>query len=160
MAVSRQRRSLLCRRAPRTLPSPARAQWLNLPSPSLCSVAPQSKRTSVTLLNDYIVLGALGKGAYGSVKLCYSMQDDNLYALKVLHRTQLKRQMLGPRRAPSGGGDALEMLRWGECTGRAGILCSRGSVCEAVCGGCRLCTSPAPNKARSPAALLPSWVQA
>ena len=36
----------------------------------------------MTLLNDYIVLGALGKGTYGSVKLCYSMQDDNLYALK------------------------------------------------------------------------------
>lgn len=25
----------------------------------------QSKRTSVTLLNDYVVLGSLGKGAYG-----------------------------------------------------------------------------------------------
>jgi hypothetical protein len=73
----------------------------------------------VTLLNDYIVLGALGKGAYGSVKLCYSMQDDNLYALKVLQRTQLKRQMLGPRRAAGGGGDALEMLRW-DGSGRRG----------------------------------------
>lgn len=37
----------------------------------------------MTLLNDYIVLGSLGKGAYGSVKLCYSMLDDSLYALKV-----------------------------------------------------------------------------
>lgn len=37
----------------------------------------------MTLLNDYIVLGSLGKGAYGSVKLCYSMLDDALYALKV-----------------------------------------------------------------------------
>lgn len=43
----------------------------------------QSKQASVTLLNDYIVLGSLGKGAYGSVKLCYSMLDDSLYALKV-----------------------------------------------------------------------------
>lgn len=43
----------------------------------------QSKQASVTLLNDYIVLGGLGKGAYGSVKLCYSMLDDSLYALKV-----------------------------------------------------------------------------
>lgn len=44
---------------------------------------PQGKQASVTLLNDYIVLGSLGKGAYGSVKLCYSMLDDSLYALKV-----------------------------------------------------------------------------
>ena len=42
----------------------------------------------MTLLNDYVVLGSLGKGAYGSVKLCYSMQDDNLYALKVGGCTQ------------------------------------------------------------------------
>ena len=47
------------------------------------TVLPQSKQASVTLLNDYIVLGSLGKGAYGSVKLCYSMLDDSLYALKV-----------------------------------------------------------------------------
>ena len=59
---------------------------------------PQSKQTSVTLLNDYIVLGGLGKGTYGSVKLCYSMQDDNLYALKVLQKAQLKRHTLGPRK--------------------------------------------------------------
>lgn len=44
---------------------------------------PQGKSSCVTLLNDYIVLGALGKGAYGSVKLCYNMNDDALYALKV-----------------------------------------------------------------------------
>ena len=56
-----------------------RAHRPSLPA-SACTL--QSKRSSVTLLNDYIVLGSLGKGAYGSVKLCYSMQDDSLYALK------------------------------------------------------------------------------
>ncbi|KAL4443668.1 hypothetical protein ABPG75_011405 [Micractinium tetrahymenae] len=64
----------------------------------------ESKRTSVTLLNDYVVLGSLGKGAYGSVKLCFSMSDNSLYALKVLQRAQLKRQMLGKSRGGGGGG--------------------------------------------------------
>jgi serine/threonine protein kinase len=74
----------------------------------LLLASPQSKDTSVTLLNDYIVLGSLGKGAYGSVKLCYSMHDDGLYALKVLQKAQLKRQ-LGMR-----GDSAVDMLRWAD----------------------------------------------
>ena len=76
--------------APRRRPGSALTALLTgacLPTcpPSLPALSAQGKGkgNSVTLLNDYVVLGSLGKGAYGSVKLCYSMQDDNLYALKV-----------------------------------------------------------------------------
>lgn len=74
----------------------------------------QGKATSVTLLNDYIVLGSLGKGTYGSVKLCYNMLDDALYALKVGFIS-----VVGGVGAPDGGES--------EDLGGRGCRCSQGS---------------------------------
>lgn len=60
----------------------------------------------MTLLNDYIVLGGLGKGTYGSVKLCYNMLDDALYALKVRSGGKLAGAQLAARRTGGGVGCA------------------------------------------------------
>lgn len=70
------------RRSKRTMSLSAHRRRLPTRLPAH-SAQGKGRGSSVTLLNDYVVLDSLGKGAYGSVKLCYSMQDDNLYALKV-----------------------------------------------------------------------------
>ena len=62
----------------------------------------QSKHDSVTMLNDYVVLGSLGRGSYGRVKLCYHMGDECLYALKV--RCRVCVWVGGPAPPPGGGG--------------------------------------------------------
>lgn len=81
------------------------------------SPALQSKRTSVTLLNDYVVLGSLGKGAYGGrpppcLVLCAARRQ-GAGAHRVLQLAP------GPAVAPSGcsPGTCSPMLthRWGTC---------------------------------------------
>jgi len=43
-----------------------------------------------TFLNDYIVVSTLGRGAFGKVKLCLNVQDNALYAVKVVESSTLK----------------------------------------------------------------------
>ena len=43
-----------------------------------------------TFLNDYIVVSTLGRGAFGKVKLCLNVQDNALYAVKVVEASTLK----------------------------------------------------------------------
>jgi serine/threonine protein kinase len=39
-----------------------------------------------TFLNSYVVVGRLGQGTYGRVKLCLNVADDCLYAVKVVDK--------------------------------------------------------------------------
>ena len=39
-----------------------------------------------TFLNNYIVVDNLGRGSFGKVKLCLSVEDDSLYAVKVVDK--------------------------------------------------------------------------
>jgi serine/threonine protein kinase len=43
-----------------------------------------------TFLNDYIVVDALGHGSFGKVKLCLNVNDDGLYAVKVVDKRLIK----------------------------------------------------------------------
>jgi len=43
-----------------------------------------------TFLNNYIVVDTLGRGSFGKVKLCLSIEDDSLYAVKVVDKRLIK----------------------------------------------------------------------
>eukprot|EP00760_Papus_ankaliazontas_P025687 PhM_4_TR2848/c0_g1_i1/m.36907 len=43
------------------------------------------------LLNEYAVLGELGRGAYGKVKLAINTRTENTVAIKILHRGRLQK---------------------------------------------------------------------
>ncbi|KDD74002.1 protein kinase, partial [Helicosporidium sp. ATCC 50920] len=65
-----------------------------------------------TFLNQYTVLDTLGRGSFGKVKRCLNTADDELYAVKIVSRRQLK----ASHRGGSGMGgasssDALSTLR-------------------------------------------------
>jgi len=44
--------------------------------------------TNRTIVNDYILLNSLGKGAYGEVKLCKKKKSDELFAMKAINKTR------------------------------------------------------------------------
>ena len=39
-------------------------------------------------VNDYIVLSRIGKGAHGEVHLCKHKKSNELYAVKIMHRSR------------------------------------------------------------------------
>jgi hypothetical protein len=41
--------------------------------------------TNRTVVNDYILLNSLGKGAYGEVKLCKEKKSNQLFAMKAIN---------------------------------------------------------------------------
>ena len=43
-----------------------------------------------TFLNNYIVVDTLGRGSFGKVKLCLSIENDSLYAVKVVDKRLIK----------------------------------------------------------------------
>lgn len=45
----------------------------------------------MTFVNQYIIVGTLGQGAFGKVKLVLNTQDMNLYAVKLLSKGSLLR---------------------------------------------------------------------
>lgn len=52
----------------------------------------------MTFVNQYIIVGTLGQGAFGKVKLVLNSQDMNLYAVKLLSKGSLMRhQRMRPR---------------------------------------------------------------
>ena len=51
-------------------------------------------------MNQYIIVGTLGQGAFGKVKLVLNSQDMNLYAVKLLSKGSLMRhERMRPRSA-------------------------------------------------------------
>ena len=51
-------------------------------------------------MNQYIIVGTLGQGAFGKVKLVLNTADMNLYAVKLLSKGSLMRnQRMRPRTA-------------------------------------------------------------
>ncbi|CAM9777451.1 unnamed protein product [Lampetra fluviatilis] len=73
----------------------------------------QSHRVSVTdlqdciQLNQYKVLGEIGKGSYGVVRLAYNQEDNVHYAMKVMSKKRLVKQAGFPRRPPPRGRAAV-----------------------------------------------------
>ena len=54
----------------------------------------------ITFVNQYIIVGTLGQGAFGKVKLVLNSSDMNLYAVKLLSKGSLMRhQRMRPRTA-------------------------------------------------------------
>jgi len=43
------------------------------------------------MLNQYMVMKTLGKGSFGTVRLCFNLNDKKLYAIKTLNKKQLTR---------------------------------------------------------------------
>ncbi|KAF0736599.1 hypothetical protein AaE_008991 [Aphanomyces astaci] len=44
-----------------------------------------------TVVNKYVIKGELGKGSFGTVKLCANEEDGQLYAVKIMHKTFVQR---------------------------------------------------------------------
>ncbi|ETW09048.1 CAMKK/CAMKK-META protein kinase [Aphanomyces invadans] len=44
-----------------------------------------------TVVNKYVIKGELGKGSFGTVKLCANEEDGLLYAVKIMHKTFVQR---------------------------------------------------------------------
>ncbi|XP_032809466.2 calcium/calmodulin-dependent protein kinase kinase 1-like isoform X1 [Petromyzon marinus] len=82
------------------------------PSRPGCRRTVQSHRVSITdlqdciQLNQYKVLGEIGKGSYGVVRLAYNQEDNVHYAMKVMSKKRLVKQAGFPRRPPPRGGAA------------------------------------------------------
>ena len=47
------------------------------------------------IVNNYILLDALGAGSYGEVRLCKDRQTDNLYAVKIFSKDMLRKKKGG-----------------------------------------------------------------
>ena len=45
-------------------------------------------------VNQYLIIKQLGSGSFGRVKLCLNLDDNCLYALKVVSKKKLKRHLL------------------------------------------------------------------
>ncbi|KAG1654803.1 hypothetical protein FOA52_009176 [Chlamydomonas sp. UWO 241] len=54
--------------------------------------------TGATLLNQYVIVKTLGKGSFGKVKLCLNTMDGRMYAVKMVNRAFLLRQLQRPGR--------------------------------------------------------------
>lgn len=54
---------------------------------SLCPPPPDSWHglQGNVFVNEYLIIKDLGRGAHGSVKLCFNTVDGQLYAMKVRH---------------------------------------------------------------------------
>lgn len=50
------------------------------------------------LVNQYCVMRTIGVGAYGKVKLVLNLEDNQLYAMKILIKSQLKRKRIGMKK--------------------------------------------------------------
>lgn len=53
--------------------------------------------TGATCINQYVVVKTLGRGSFGKVKLCLNTVDGELYAIKMVNKTYLLRQLQKPR---------------------------------------------------------------
>jgi len=51
-----------------------------------------------TFVNQYLIIKDLGKGSFGKVKLCLNVDDNCLYALKVVSKKQMRRRVFAGRR--------------------------------------------------------------
>lgn len=64
--------------------------------------------TKKQLNNEYVILGTIGKGSFGKVKLALSRVNSNFYALKVIHKKDmLKKLGLFLQRGREGSGSQL-----------------------------------------------------
>lgn len=71
-----------------------------LMNPTLTQPSQPSCLQGITFVNQYIIVGTLGQGAFGKVKLVLNSQDMNLYAVKLLSKGSLMRhQRMRPRTA-------------------------------------------------------------
>ena len=52
-----------------------------------------------TFVNQYLIIKDLGTGSFGRVKLCLNVDDNCLYALKVVSKKQLRRRLLAGKRS-------------------------------------------------------------
>ncbi|GAX78183.1 hypothetical protein CEUSTIGMA_g5625.t1 [Chlamydomonas eustigma] len=53
----------------------------------------QDHQTGATFLNQYVVVKTLGRGNFGKVKLCLNMLDERLYAVKMINKAFVLRQL-------------------------------------------------------------------
>ena len=44
-------------------------------------------------LNQYKLMGLVGQGSYGIVKLAYNVDDDKNYAMKILSKKKLQKKV-------------------------------------------------------------------
>ena len=70
-----------------------------------------ARRQGCTFVNQYVVVQALGQGAYARVKLALHTGDQRLYALKLIRRRRPRASLpnlagAGGARDPHAGGDA------------------------------------------------------
>eukprot|EP00736_Rhodelphis_marinus_P008900 Rmarinus@m.15529 len=67
--------------------------------------------SDMTGVNQFTILKGLGQGAYGEVKLARSSKDNQLYAIKCIHRSKLKVRRLGRRGSVSTQPSPLENVK-------------------------------------------------
>ncbi|KAJ9518570.1 hypothetical protein QJQ45_018618 [Haematococcus lacustris] len=54
--------------------------------------------TGATHINQYVVVKTLGRGSFGKVKLCLNTIDGNLYAVKMVNRSFILKQLQKPQK--------------------------------------------------------------
>lgn len=63
-----------------------------------------------TFVNQYLIIKDLGRGSFGKVKLCLNVDDNCLYALKVVSKKQMRRRLLAGKRGRTNTADE-DLLR-------------------------------------------------
>ncbi|MEW5308811.1 MAG: hypothetical protein WDW38_000742 [Sanguina aurantia] len=70
--------------------------------------------SGATIINQYVVVKALGQGSFGKVKLCLNTLDGNMYAIKMINQALIIRQLQRPT-----------VLRKADRRGAAGLMQAR-----------------------------------
>ena len=58
------------------------------------------------MINQYVLLETLGVGSYGKVKKCRDSKNQELYAMKIIRRSKVKRKVFDDTK--SGIGDVVD----------------------------------------------------
>lgn len=99
----------------------------------------------MTFVNQYIIVGTLGQGAFGKVKLVLNTEDMNLYAVKLLSKGSLLRhQRMRTRTASDFQAEAQRRLTIIRLLHHPNIICPfeiigqqhsllQGHVCRVIC---------------------------
>ena len=66
----------------------------------------KSVQSRVKKINQYILLETLGIGSYGKVKKCRDSKTQELYAMKIIRRSRVKKKVVDD--AKSGIGDVVD----------------------------------------------------
>lgn len=61
-------------------------------------------------VNEYLIIKDLGSGSFGRVKLCLNVDDNCLYALKVVSKKQMRRRLFAGKRTRTNNAE-VDLMR-------------------------------------------------